>query len=79
MRAAVLREVGEPLSLEDVDLDEPRAGEVMVRIEAAGVCHNDLHYMNGDPTGKVADRGRTRRGRRRRGAWPGDEWPPRRR
>jgi Zn-dependent alcohol dehydrogenase len=48
MRAAVLRAVGRPLSIEDVDLDEPQAGEVMVRIEAAGVCHSDLHYMNGD-------------------------------
>lgn len=37
MKAAVLREVGAPLRLEDVDLDEPRAGEVLVRIEAAGV------------------------------------------
>ena len=48
MKAAVLREVGAPLTLEDVDLDEPRAGEVRVRIEAAGVCHSDLHYMTGD-------------------------------
>ena len=37
-----------PLTLEDVELDEPRAGEVRVRIEAAGVCHSDLHYMTGD-------------------------------
>ena len=48
MKAAVLREIGAPLSLEDVELDEPRAGEVRVRIEAAGVCHSDLHYMTGD-------------------------------
>ena len=48
MKAAVLREIGAPLTLEDVELDEPSAGEVRVRIEAAGVCHSDLHYMTGD-------------------------------
>ena len=53
MRAAVLREVGAPLRLEDVELDEPRAGEVGVRIEAAGVCHSDLHYMVGDLKAKL--------------------------
>jgi Zn-dependent alcohol dehydrogenase len=53
MRAAVLREIGAPLTLEDVELDEPRAGEVLVRIEAAGVCHSDLHYMTGDLPAKL--------------------------
>jgi len=48
MRAAVLREVGRPLSLEEVELDPPGPGEIQVRIEAAGVCHSDLHYMTGD-------------------------------
>jgi Zn-dependent alcohol dehydrogenase len=48
MRAAVLRTPGEPLSVEDVDLDAPGPGEIQVRIEAAGVCHSDLHYMTGD-------------------------------
>ena len=53
MRAAVLREIGAPLTLEEVELDEPRAGEVGVRIEAAGVCHSDLHYMVGDLKAKL--------------------------
>ena len=53
MRAAVLREIGAPLRLEDVELDEPRAGEILVRIEAAGVCHSDLHYMTGDLQAKL--------------------------
>jgi Zn-dependent alcohol dehydrogenase len=53
MRAAVLREVGAPLSVEDVELDEPKDGEVRVRIEAAGVCHSDLHYMTGDLPAKL--------------------------
>jgi NDMA-dependent alcohol dehydrogenase len=48
MRAAVLYEVGSPLVVEDVDLDPPRAGEVLVRIAATGVCHSDLHYIKGD-------------------------------
>jgi Zn-dependent alcohol dehydrogenase len=53
MKAAVLRTVGEPLQLEDVELDEPGAKEVLVRIEAAGVCHSDLHYMTGDLVAKL--------------------------
>ena len=53
MKAAVLREIGAPLRVEDVELDEPRAGEVRVRIEAAGVCHSDLHYMTGDLLAKL--------------------------
>jgi Zn-dependent alcohol dehydrogenase len=48
MRAAVLREPGTPLQVEDVELDAPHAGEVLVRVEAAGVCHTELHYMSGD-------------------------------
>jgi Zn-dependent alcohol dehydrogenase len=53
MRAAVLREAGAPLALEDLELDEPGPGEVRVRIEAAGVCHSDLHYMTGDLAAKL--------------------------
>ena len=53
MKAAVLRELGEPLRLENVELDEPGPGEVCVRIEAAGVCHSDLHYMTGDLKAKL--------------------------
>jgi Zn-dependent alcohol dehydrogenase len=53
MRAAVLRQIGAPLKLEDLELDEPKAGEVGVRIEAAGVCHSDLHYMVGDLKAKL--------------------------
>lgn len=47
MRAAVLRATGGPIEVEDLELEEPRAGEIRVRVEAAGVCHSDLHYMNG--------------------------------
>ena len=48
MRAAVLYETGTPLRVEEVDLAAPRAGEVRVRVAAAGVCHSDYHYMRGD-------------------------------
>jgi Zn-dependent alcohol dehydrogenase len=48
MRAAVLREPGTPLQVEEVELDAPHDGEVLVRVEAAGVCHTELHYMAGD-------------------------------
>jgi S-(hydroxymethyl)glutathione dehydrogenase / alcohol dehydrogenase len=48
MRAAVLYEVGKPLAVEDVVIDPPRRGEVLVRIAATGVCHSDLHYIKGD-------------------------------
>ena len=50
MRAAVLHAVGEPMRLEETRLAEPRAGEVLVRVQAAGVCHSDLHYLTGDLT-----------------------------
>jgi S-(hydroxymethyl)glutathione dehydrogenase / alcohol dehydrogenase len=46
-RAAVLWETGAPLSVEQVELDEPQAGEVRVRIAAAGVCRSDLHVIDG--------------------------------
>ncbi|MFN8511356.1 MAG: Zn-dependent alcohol dehydrogenase [Thermomicrobiales bacterium] len=47
-RAAVLHEIGQPLVIEELELEEPREGEVLVRIAAAGVCHSDLHYMKGE-------------------------------
>ena len=52
MRAAVLEEFGQPLSVQDVELAEPHAGEVLVRLEACGVCHTDLYSASGaDPSG----------------------------
>jgi S-(hydroxymethyl)glutathione dehydrogenase/alcohol dehydrogenase len=47
MKAAVLREVGKPLSIEEVAVSLPRAHEVLVRTAAVGVCHSDLHYIEG--------------------------------
>ena len=52
MRAAVLEEFGKPLSVQEVDLQEPAPGEVLVRLEACGVCHTDLYTASGaDPSG----------------------------
>ena len=52
MRAAVLEEFGSPLAVQEVDLDEPKAGEVLVRLEACGVCHTDMYTASGaDPSG----------------------------
>jgi S-(hydroxymethyl)glutathione dehydrogenase/alcohol dehydrogenase len=42
-RAAVLRKGGTPWEITEVDLDEPKAGEVLIRMEAAGLCHSDEH------------------------------------
>jgi NDMA-dependent alcohol dehydrogenase len=47
MRAAVLREVGKPLSLEEVELDPPKEHEVLVRIVATGICHSDYSVVHG--------------------------------
>ena len=52
VRAAVAREAGKPLSLETVDVDGPRAGEVLVEIKATGICHTDEYTLSGsDPEG----------------------------
>lgn len=50
MRAVVLRSPDAPPRIEDVELSSARSGELLVRIEAAGVCHSDYHYMTGDLT-----------------------------
>jgi NDMA-dependent alcohol dehydrogenase len=47
-RAAILHEVGGPWSVEDFELDPPRAGEVLVQMAAAGLCHSDDHVLKGD-------------------------------
>ena len=47
MKAAVLRAVGEPLTIEEVQIAAPRAHEVLVRTAAVGVCRSDLHYIEG--------------------------------
>src|ERR671931_1502543 len=52
IRAAVLEQFGAPLEVQELDLAEPKAGEVLVRLVACGVCHTDLYTASGaDPTG----------------------------
>ena len=47
IRAAVLRDIGQPLELEEVVIDDPLPTEVLVRVERVGLCHSDLHYVHG--------------------------------
>jgi S-(hydroxymethyl)glutathione dehydrogenase/alcohol dehydrogenase len=47
-RAAVAWEAGKPLSIEEIDVEGPKAGEVLVRIRATGVCHTDAFTLSGD-------------------------------
>ena len=52
VRAAVAWEAGKPLSVETVDLEGPKAGEVLVEIKATGICHTDKYTLSGaDPEG----------------------------
>src|SRR5689334_24487915 len=48
MKAAVVHELGAPLSIEDVPLPAPGPGEVLVKVETCGLCHTDIHAAHGD-------------------------------
>src|SRR3954449_1044953 len=48
MKAAVVREFHQPVVLEDRPIPEPGFGQVLVKIEASGLCHTDIHAANGD-------------------------------
>jgi S-(hydroxymethyl)glutathione dehydrogenase/alcohol dehydrogenase len=51
-RAAIAWEAGKPLSIEEVDLEGPREGEVLVEVKATGLCHTDKYSLSGaDPEG----------------------------
>lgn len=47
MKAAILEVVNQPLLIDDVEIVKPGANEVLVRTAAVGLCHTDLHYING--------------------------------
>ncbi len=47
-KAAILWEVGTPWSVEEIELDPPKAGEVLVKLAASGMCHSDEHVVTGD-------------------------------
>jgi propanol-preferring alcohol dehydrogenase len=48
MKAAVVHEFGRPLAIEEVDVPQVPPGQVLVKVEACGVCHTDLHAAEGD-------------------------------
>ena len=48
MKAAVVRALGQPLSIEELAVPTPGAGEVLIKVLASGVCHTDLHAAEGD-------------------------------
>lgn len=48
MQAAVLREFGRPLAIEELPIPTPGPGQVLIRVVASGVCHTDLHAVSGD-------------------------------
>ncbi len=47
MKAAIFRGINQPLTIEQIDVDRPNGREVLVRTAAAGVCHSDLHFIEG--------------------------------
>ena len=49
IQAALITVPQQPIHIETLDLDPPRAGEVLVQIKACGVCHSDYHLITGAP------------------------------
>jgi S-(hydroxymethyl)mycothiol dehydrogenase len=47
VRAVVARAVGEPVSIETIEVPDPGPGEALIAVQACGVCHTDLHYREG--------------------------------
>ena len=54
-RAAVLHERNTPWNVEEIELDSPRAGEVLVKLAASGMCHSDEHVVTGDLAGATPE------------------------
>ena len=59
MKAAVLYEVNKPLVIEDVSVQKPGPREVLIRTTVAGLCHSDLHFMEGPVSASAARRARS--------------------
>ena len=53
MKAAVFREVNVPMEIEEVTVSMPGPREVLIRTQAAGICHSDMHFFNGSYPGKL--------------------------
>ena len=54
-KAAVVIEPGKRIEIEELDLDKPQEGEVLIRYTYAGLCHSDVHVAHGDPVDVVVD------------------------
>jgi NDMA-dependent alcohol dehydrogenase len=52
-RAAVLHELNRPFEIEELELDDPRQGEVLIKVAAAGLCHSDLGVMQGESVARL--------------------------
>ena len=48
MKAAVMRSQKAPLEIEEIEIDDPGPGEVLIKTAASGICHSDLHVIEGD-------------------------------
>lgn len=53
MKAAIFREVNQPMEIEEVQVSKPGPREVLIRTSAAGVCHSDMHFFNGTYPGQL--------------------------
>ena len=53
MKAAVFREVNVPMEIEEVTVSKPGPREVLIRTQAAGICHSDMHFFNGSYPGNL--------------------------
>src|SRR5712692_3795952 len=53
-RAAIFEAVGKPLIIDEIEVDPPKQGEVLVRLEATGLCHTEIWYMSGGDTRTLA-------------------------
>jgi len=47
VKAAIFHGPNQPLTIEEIEIDQPMANEVLVRTVASGVCHSDLHFVDG--------------------------------
>ena len=52
-KAAIIREPGKPWEITELELDEPKVGEVRIAFHASGMCHSDEHLRTGDSTGRL--------------------------
>jgi NADPH:quinone reductase-like Zn-dependent oxidoreductase len=49
-KAAIFEGIGQPLIIDEIEVDDPREGEVMIKLDATGLCHTEIWYMSGGDT-----------------------------